>query len=156
LLLERAGSKGISTVAGATFFVVIMIIIMTGLVLWSLNAQREMNALDTARMSEALRINEVGFPAEGVIAINITNTGPESVVIIAVWVIDSTPGQPENHTRINLADFPDYKRFGGAPLPPGKTILITVPFDWESGHVYDIKLVTQRGRLFMYTGAKAP
>ena len=156
--LHPEGRRGVSTVAGAIFFVIIMIVIMMGVVFWSMSAQREMSELDVARRSEDLRINEVEFlgPPEKKIAINVTNTGPESVVVIAVWVIDVTPGQPEVHARIDLTRLPDYKRDRGVPLAPGKTVVIYVPFDWASGHVYNIKLVTQRGRLFIYTGAQAP
>ena len=154
--LEARG--GVSTVAGAVFFVIIMITLMIGITFWSMSVQREMNELDVARASEELSINEVQFldVPEKRIAVNVTNKGPVALLIIAAWVIDATPGQPEVHYRVDLTELPDYKPYGGVPLAPGKTTVIYVPFDWVSGHVYDVKLITQRGRSFIYTGTRAP
>jgi len=152
------GQKGISTVAGALFFVIIMITLMIGITFWSMSVQREMNDIDVARASEDLIINEVQFVStpEKKVAINVTNKGSVGVLIVAAWVIDITPGQPEIHFRSDLTELPDYARDGGVPLAPGRTVVIYVPFDWVSGHVYNVKLVTQRGRVFIYANAQAP
>ena len=82
--------SGVSTVAGAIFFVIIAMTIITGLLLWSMEAQRRMSDLDASRLSQNIVIVNVTFPEARKVNITVRNEGPEPVLLVAVWIIDKT------------------------------------------------------------------
>ena len=135
-------SKGVSTVAGAIFFVVILITVITGLVFWSISTQREMGDLEARRLSQDLSIS-VEFPAQGIINITVRNNGPEAVELVALWITNTT-----YHRRIDLSG-------RGVFIGPGEEWTYTVNLAWTSGSTYVIKVVTSLGRVFA-TSATAP
>ena len=139
---RRATYGGVSAVAGAVFFVIIMITLAVGVMFWSLSTHREMNELDLKRLSEQLQVNSVSFPADGVVRINVTNLSPEAIHVVAVWFVDNST-TPATHYRVNGS------RIDGAWVPDNVPWhVITVHFSWAPGHLYGIELVTDRGRVF--------
>ena len=135
--------RGVSTVAGALFFIIIAMTIITGLLLWSMDTQRRMNDLDARRLSQNIVITDVSFPDTGVVNITVRNEGPEPVLLVAVWIIDKTDN---THTRIDLEEAypPD-----GVVVNTGDTESFTVDYDWTSGHTYVVKVITHLGRAFV-------
>ena len=135
-------SKGVSTVAGAIFFVVILITIMTGLVFWSISTQREMGDLEARRLSQNLSIS-VNFTSPTTINITVRNNGPEAVELVALWITNTT-----YHRRIDLSG-------QGVVIGPGEEWTYTANLAWTPGSTYVIKVVTSLGRVFA-TSATAP
>jgi len=142
---------GISTVAGAVFFIAIMISVVVGLVVWTMDAQREMSELDIKRASQDIEISNVSFPSPGLIEIEVVNKGPEAVRLIGVWVIDMNTS---THYRVDLKLLhPDDR---GIVIGAGDRRSFTIPLNWTNNHIYTIKLVSELGRIFAYAEARAP
>ncbi|RLE67591.1 MAG: hypothetical protein DRJ43_07130 [Thermoprotei archaeon] len=138
---RRGRLGGVSTVAGAVFLVIIIIILTTGVIFWSITTQRELNELDLRRASQELVIHYVNFTTPGVVRIYVNNTGPEAVHVIAVWFIDKMAGY---HYRVGE------DRIDNSWVPEGACLWeIRVYWSAKSGHVYEIKLITDLGRAFV-------
>ena len=152
--LDKGSSRartGVSTVAGAVFFIAIMISVVVGLVVWTMDVQREMNELDIKRASQDIEISNVIFPSTGLIEIEVVNKGPEAVRLIGVWVIDMNTS---THYRVDLKLlYPDDR---GIVIGAGDRRSFTIPFNWTNNHIYTIKLVSELGRIFAYAEARAP
>ena len=136
------GRKGVSTVAGSIFLAVIMVTIVFGLIVWSMDVQREESDLEARRLSQDLSIS-VEFPAQGIINITVRNNGPETVELVALWITNTT-----YHRRIDLSG-------RGVFIGPGEEWTYTVNLAWTSDSTYVIKVVTSLGRVFA-TSATAP
>ncbi len=142
--------RGVSTVAGAMFFIIIAVTIMVGLLLWSMEAQRQMSDLDTRRLSQRITVLDVAFPSPGVVNITVVNEGPEAVYLVAVWMVDKTNS---THYRVDLVEaYPP----NGVAVNVGETVSFTISFGWVSGHTYMAKVITDLGRAFVYPEAVAP
>ena len=140
---RRGRLGGVSTVAGAVFLVIIIIILTTGVIFWSITTQRELNELDLRRASQELVIHYVNFTTPGVVRIYVNNTGPEAVHVVAVWLIDKT-AKPEQHYRVGE------DRIDNSWVPEGACLWeIRVYWSAKPGHVYEIKLITDLGRAFV-------
>jgi len=132
----------VSAVAGAVFLVIIIMTLTTGVIFWSITTQRELNELDLRRASQELVIHDVKFD-KGVVRIYVNNTGPEAVHVVAVWLINKT-AKPEQHYRVGE------DRMDNSWVPEGACLWeIRVYWSAKSGHVYEIKLITDLGRAFV-------
>ena len=134
------GRKGVSTVAGSIFLAVIMVTIVFGLIVWSMDVQREESDLEARRLSQDLSIS-VNFTSQDTINITVRNNGPETVELVALWITNTT-----YHRRIDLSG-------RGVFIGPGEEWTYTVNLAWTSGSTYVIKVVTSLGRVFATSAA---
>jgi Na+-transporting NADH:ubiquinone oxidoreductase subunit NqrC len=81
--------RGISTVIVVMLSLVLIVLIVGNVVLWSY----QMNQLDIDRMQETITITDVKKNAPSGIRLDIKNTGPLSLHIVAVWISTSTTHQ---------------------------------------------------------------
>jgi len=150
--VRRRTYGGVSAVAGAVFLVIIIITLTTGVIFWSITTQRELNELDLRRASQELVIHDVEFD-EGVVRIYVNNTGAEAVHVIAVWFVDKTT-TPERHYRVSE------DRIDNSWVPEG-AYLWNITVHWSlpagsNGHIYEIKLITDLGRAFVFIKQAPP
>ena len=85
----KRGKRGISTVIVVMLSLVLIVLIVGNVVLWSY----QMNQLDIDRMQETVTITDVEEHGSSGIQMDIKNTGPVSVHIVAVWITNSTSHQ---------------------------------------------------------------
>ena len=85
----KRGKRGISTVIAVMLSLVLLVIIVGNVVLWSY----QMNQLDIDRMQETITITDVKKHGSSGIRLDIKNTGPLSLHIVAVWISTSTTHQ---------------------------------------------------------------
>jgi predicted PurR-regulated permease PerM len=81
--------RGISTVIVVMLSLVLITLIVGNVVLWSY----QMNQLDRDRIQETVTITDVSKHGSSGTSIDIKNTGPLSLHIVAVWVSTSTTHQ---------------------------------------------------------------
>ena len=81
--------RGISTVIVVMLSLVLIVLIVGNVVLWSY----QMNQLDLDRMQETVTITDVKKHGSSGTSMDIKNTGPVSVHIVAVWISTSTAHQ---------------------------------------------------------------
>jgi Na+-transporting NADH:ubiquinone oxidoreductase subunit NqrC len=81
--------RGISTVIVVMLSLVLIVLIVGNVVLWSY----QMNQVDLERMQENLEIADVKKAVPTGTSIDIKNTGPSSIHIVAVWISTSTTHQ---------------------------------------------------------------
>ena len=136
--------KGVSTVAGAVFFVVILVSVITGVLLWSMATQRKLSDLEARRLSQNLALDIEFLPGPPkAMDITVRNNGPEAVKLVAVWITNTT-----YHLRIDLTE-------QEVSIRPGEEWVYTVEITWTSGETYVVKVVTSLGRVFA-TSEEAP
>jgi hypothetical protein len=81
--------RGISTVIVVMLSLVLLVIIVGNVFLWSY----QMNQLDMDRIQETVTITDVSKHGSSGTRMDIKNTGPLSLHIMAVWVLTSTTHQ---------------------------------------------------------------
>ena len=85
LKLFKRKKRGVSTVVVVMLSLVLIVLIVGNVVLWSY----QMNQLDLDRMQETVTITDVSIHGSGT-RMEVKNTGPLSLHIVAVWVSTST------------------------------------------------------------------
>jgi Na+-transporting NADH:ubiquinone oxidoreductase subunit NqrC len=85
----KRNRRGISTVIVVMLSLVLIVIIVGNVVLWSY----QMNQLDMDRMQETVTITNVKKHGSSGTSMDIKNTGPLSLHIVAVWISTSTTHQ---------------------------------------------------------------
>ncbi len=93
-------SKGVSTVIGTVFLILIIFMITTNVLLWSFlknaeynRAVMERNEEEATRSTEKIAVSDVSYNAEdGLVRVEgiVTNEGPVPVQIKTLWVLDET------------------------------------------------------------------
>ena len=124
--------SGISTVIVVMLSLVLITMIVGNVVLWSY----QMNQLDIDRMQETVTITDVEEHGSSGIQMDIKNTGPVSVHIVAVWITNST-----THQRYDADLFLN----SGEPVTYMRDD-ITFP---ENAFV--AKIVTERGNIAVFS-----
>lgn len=142
--------KGFSSVVGAVFMVLVVMVLSTGVFLWTLSqntiynqAVKESNQLDVERLNEKVTASNVNYTVSaGKVYVNVTvsNEGSLSARIVTLWVLD---------TSIQAYGFNDTLDID---LNPGETInlrgesaiVVTVPGS-SSAHDFSSWFVTARG-----------
>jgi hypothetical protein len=90
--LLKGEKRGISTAIVVMLSLVLLVIIVGNVVLWSY----QMNQLDRDRIQETVIITDASKHGSSGTEMDIKNTGPLSVHIVAVWVSTSTTHQRYN------------------------------------------------------------
>lgn len=127
----KRSKRGISTVIVVMLSLALMVTVVGNMVLWSY----QMNDLDLQRMQETVTLKSVSS-AKGTTSFEIKNSGPNSVHIVAVWIIT-----PSSHTRYNADFF----------LNPGETGVYTQKSLSLPQNYILAKIVTERGNTAVYS-----
>jgi predicted PurR-regulated permease PerM len=123
--------RGISTVIVVMLSLVLITLIVGNVVLWSY----QMNQLDRDRIQETVTITDVSKHGSSGTEIDIKNTGPLSLHIVAVWVSTST-----THQRYNADLF----------LNSGESVTyIRDDIGFEKDAL--VKVVTERGNVAVFS-----
>ncbi len=85
----KRGKRGISTVIVVMLSLVLIVLIVGNVVIWSY----QMNQLDIDRMQETVVITDVAKHGSSGTRMDIENTGPLSLHIVAIWISTSTSHQ---------------------------------------------------------------
>lgn len=129
-LLKRE-KRGISTAIVVMLSLVLIVIIVGNVVLWSY----QMNQLDQDRIQESVTITDVSKHGSSGTRMDIKNTGPLSVHIVAVWVSTST-----THQRYDADLF----------LNPGEPVTY-IRDDIEFSKNALFKVITERGNVAVFS-----
>jgi Na+-transporting NADH:ubiquinone oxidoreductase subunit NqrC len=128
-LLKRE-KRGISTVIVVMLSLVLIVIIVGNVVLWSY----QMNQLDLDRMQETVTITDVAKHGSGT-NMDIKNTGPLSLHIVAVWISTSTHQRYDADLFLNSGESVTYFR-DDIEFPKGAFVA---------------KVVTERGNVAVFS-----
>lgn len=92
--------KGFSSVIGAVFMVLVMMVMASGVFLWTLSQTtaynltvKEINQLDVERLNEKVLASNANYTVSaGVVYVNVTvfNKGSLPVRLVTLWVLDTT------------------------------------------------------------------
>jgi len=153
--------QGFSAVVGTVFMVLVVMLMSTGVFLWTLaqnteynQAVKQSNQLDIERLNEKVAASNVDYTvSEGKVYVNviISNEGSLSVKIVTLWVVDTTP-------QVQTYGFNDSLDID---LNPGETIdfrddnaiVVTVP-EASPSHTFSSWFVTARGNTVPLEGAQ--
>jgi len=129
----RRGKRGISTVIVVMLSLVLVVIIVGNVVLWSY----QMNQVDMERMQETLSLTNVTHAMNGTL-LDIKNSSPLSIHIVAIWITDATV-----HQRYSVDLF----------MNSGESIEyiskdINLPQD-----AFIVKVVTERGNVAVFSSS---
>jgi hypothetical protein len=127
----RKGKRGISTVIVVMLSLALMVTVVGNMVLWSY----QMNDLDMQRMQETVTLKNVSV-SKGSISFEIKNSSPNSVHIVAVWIITSS-----THQRYSIDFF----------LNSGETGIFTQNGVTLPQEFILAKVVTERGNTAVYS-----
>jgi Na+-transporting NADH:ubiquinone oxidoreductase subunit NqrC len=128
----KCGKRGISTVIVVMLSLVLIVLIVGNVVLWSY----QMNQLDMDRIQETVTMTGVEKHGLSGIQMDIKNTGPVSVHIVAVWISTST-----NHQRYDADLFLN----AGEPVT---YIRDDIEFPNDA---FVAKVVTERGNIAVFS-----
>jgi hypothetical protein len=150
--LPRFGSsRGISTVVGTIFLVLVVFVICTNVFLWTMiqntrynQAVKESHQMDANRFNERVVISRGAYSVAGDrvrVDATLSNEGPVPVQVITLWVVDATINNYgfKNGLNINL-NAGDSRTVSGEMTIPGT----------ESNHRFNIWYVTARGNLVSF------
>ena len=145
-------SKGVSTVIGTVFLILIVFMITTNVLLWTFlkNAQynravMERNEEEAHRSSEKLAISNVSYSVEDgqvYVGARLTNDGPVPVQITTVWVLDKTTRKYGYNDMVNI-----YLKVGDTLDFTGSKALIVAMEGSSSLNEFTSWFVTARGNL---------
>ena len=124
--------RGISTVIVVMLSLVLIVLIVGNVVLWSY----QMNQLDMERMQETITMTGVEKHGSSGTQMDIKNTGPVSVHIVAVWISTST-----DHQRYDASLFLN----AGEPVT---YIRDDIEFPNDA---FVAKIVTERGNISVFS-----
>jgi len=142
-LLRRfvEGKRGISTVLGTIYFVIIMLLAFN-LVLWEIGQMdtyqqsvNERNQIDWERLNEKVELVSALFSSSNHLNVTVTNVGGLTAHLVDLWLTDRTPN-PAVQSLFVLNDY----------VSPGSTVAnigddVTV----DPTHAYTVRIVTERG-----------
>jgi len=127
----KGRSKGVSTVIGTVFLILIIFMVSTNVLLWtfSQNAQytqaaKDVNQDEADRRNEKIEATDGDYSVSGnevTVEVTLTNTGAVAAQMISLWVFD-TSIQTYNHTSLSLSLNPG----SVADLTGGAAIVVTV------------------------------
>ena len=134
-----SNSKGLSSIVGAVFAVLVMISLISTVFVWSLsqntlynNSVRQSNLADLDRSNERIMTNITcygdGLGATGTVLVNGTleNDGPLSVQLVTLWVVDVT-NKNYNHKALDIVLAPGNRTTLSQFLVPSTAIVVTLP-----------------------------
>lgn len=144
-------SKGISTVIGTIFLVLIVLMVGTNVLLWSLmqnslynQTVQDLRQTETDRFSERIATSRANFtvPETGTVQVDLTvsNEGPVSAQIITAWVVWTV----EEETTYGFNDTLNINLNPGQSFP--LTVTVATPNASSTG-AFSGWLVTARGNL---------
>jgi len=147
-----ACSKGFSTVIGTTFMVLIMLLLSTGVFLWSLSritdyneAVKDKSQLEVDRLSEKVTASNVNYEvlkSTVLVEVKLKNEGPLPVQITTLWILDTTIKKYGFNNTLNLSLKPGEEIF----CTGGKSIRVEIK-GANSTDTFTSWFVTARGNI---------
>ena len=149
--MRFGSSKGVSTVIGTIFLVLIVLVVATNVFFWTITqnalynqAVKESHQMDVDRFSEMIATSHANYsvpqPNTVQVGITVSNEGPVSAQIITAWVVWVVNGK----TKYGFNDTLNINLNPGDTLP--LTIRVAIP-DVSSTGAFNGWLVTARGNL---------
>lgn len=147
-------SKGVSTVIGTVFLILIIFMITTNVLLWSFlknaeynRAVMERNEDEAQRSTEKIAVSDVSYNAEdGSVWVEgiVTNEGPVPVQIKTLWVLDKTT---QKHGYNDMVDI-NLKTGDTLNFTESKALTVAIEgLDDNSSDAFTSWFVTARGNL---------
>ena len=145
--------SGVGTVVGAVMAIVIIMLIVSGVFLWSATVTQYMTNFDRERMSEdAVVYASWEYVSGGGLnySVSVKNTGAIDISLVSMWLITNITGHPQQHKMV-LFNPP-------ISVPAGK--LVYIPFSYIQqlnqsvggidpyNSTYKFRVVSSRGNLF--------
>jgi Na+-transporting NADH:ubiquinone oxidoreductase subunit NqrC len=128
----KRNKRGISTVIVVMLSLVLIVLIVGNVVLWSY----QMNQVDLDRIQETVTITDVAEYGSSGTSMDIKNTGPLSLHIVAVWTSTST-----THQRYDADLF----------LNSGESVTyIREDIEFPKG-AFVAKVITERGNVAVFS-----
>jgi FlaG/FlaF family flagellin (archaellin) len=146
--------KGFSSIVGSVFMVSVVLILSTGVFLWTLEQNtsyndtiRQTNQLEADRLSESLNVLSTTYSVNAngkvTVAAQIQNTGPSSIQFMTVWikVSNSTPW-----TNYNFSNLTNANVQSGAIFPLNVSLSVSgVLVNSSASYTFASWLITARG-----------
>jgi FlaG/FlaF family flagellin (archaellin) len=146
--------KGFSSIVGSVFMVSVVLILSTGVFLWTLEQNtsyndtiRQTNQLEADRLSESLNVLSTTYSVNAngkvTVAAQIQNTGPSSIQFMTVWikVSNSTPW-----TNYNFSNLTNANVQSGAIFPLNVSLSVSgVLVNSSASYTFASWLITTRG-----------
>ena len=91
--------SGVGTVVGAIIATTIIMLIISGVFLWSATVTQYMTNLDRERISEDLAVYTYWQEENGsyIYNVDVENTGSIDVKLVSIWLIENYTGHPQKH-----------------------------------------------------------
>lgn len=149
--LEDKG--GIGTVVGAVMAIVIIMLIVSGVFLWSATVTQYMTNFDRERMSEdAVVYASWEYVSGGGLnySVSVKNTGAIDISLVSMWLITNITSHPQQHKMVLFSP--------PISVPAGK--LVYIPFSYIQqlnqsvggidpyNSTYKFRVVSSRGNIF--------
>jgi archaellum component FlaF (FlaF/FlaG flagellin family) len=149
--------RGFSAVVGTVFMVLVVMLMSTGVFLWTLaqnteynQAVKQSNQLDIERLNEKVTASNVNYTVSSgkvYVSVIISNEGSLSAKIVTLWVVDTNAQTYGFNTTLDI------------DLNPGETIdfredtaiVVTVPGS-SPAHTFSSWFVTARGNTIPLEG----
>ena len=145
----KGRSKGVSTVIGTVFLILIIFMVSTNVLLWTFSqnalytqAEKDVNQDEADRRNENVVATDGNYSVsvnQVTVEVTLTNTGAVAVQIINLWVFD-TSIQTYNYTSLNLNLNP-----GNVTDLTGENAIMVTIDGADSAHDFISWFVTARG-----------
>lgn len=146
----KGRSKGVSTVIGTVFLILIILMVSTNVILWTFSqdaqytqAVQEENQKSVDRLSENVIATGANYSVPGIddvtVTVTLTNTGSTAVQIINLWVFDTDLKRYANQS-MSLNLFPGDVEY----LVGGSSPVVIIP-GANASHTFVSWFVTGRG-----------
>jgi len=147
----KGRSKGVSTVIGTVFLMLIVFMVATNVVLWTFSRGAEYtqvvqdeNQKNVDRLSENVVASGANYSVSGnevTLEVTVTNTGSVAVQVVNLWVFDADPSNQEyTNKSLNLNLNPGEV----SELRGPNALTVTIP-GADPSHIFVSWFVTARG-----------
>lgn len=144
----NSGRKGVSTVVGMVFFLLIMLAALN-LVLWQFvqmdayqQTVNQRNQLEWERQNEALEITGLSLTESNALNVSVANKGAVMTHLVDMWVSEYNGTTPERQRVFPISYYVNL----------GETIMnVTVDETFTPLRTYKVDIVSERGNIESYT-----
>jgi archaellum component FlaF (FlaF/FlaG flagellin family) len=140
---RKSRRRGLSSVVGAVFLIIVMVVALNAMVLTMREQERVSMAVtgdaDTTagRLNERIEISNIRVESTGKMNMTVSNAGGQAAVLKALYVVDET-ASPKQQYRYDLNSVVD----GSKPL---KNVGQDLPFTASPTSSYSVRVITASG-----------
>ena len=140
----RKNAKALSPVVASIILIAVTVAVSVAVAAW-------MGGMTLGFMNtEQLKITNAAFTTDGEVDVTMQNTGSNALTITSISVASTTiSADPSASPSIT------WSTGASAKIAANTGATATVPFEWENGGTYQIKVITSQGNSFTYQ-ASAP